>query len=126
MTCPHAETTAILAVFDEAPPEYADHLVDCADCQAVIAEHSTTVAAITPVLAAAPAPVAARPARAPRRRWPLVALLAAAAAVLFVLRPTPPEPHHDPIGLADLNTMNNINDDLLALELELALMDLED
>ncbi|MFT5685148.1 MAG: hypothetical protein ACI8RZ_006097 [Myxococcota bacterium] len=114
MTCPHAETTAILAVFDEAPPDFADHLAGCCDCQTVVAEHRQTIAVITPVLSA-PAPST--------RRWPILALLLAAAVTLIVLRPTPPIP----APLPSLTTLDTLDDsDLHSMELELALMDLED
>ena len=123
MTCPHAETTAILAVFGEAPADFADHLVDCEACQAVIDEHRQTVALISPVLQEPATP--ATPATPARRRWPVLAVLAAAAA-LFVLRPSPaPTPTHAP--LPSLTELQPIVDDseIFAMELELALMDLE-
>lgn len=114
MTCPHAETTAILAVFDEAPADFADHLAGCGDCQTVVAEHRQTVAVITPALSAAPAPGP--------RRWPILALLLAAAAALLILRPAPL-----PAPLPSLTHLDPIDDsELLSMELELALMDLED
>ena len=119
MTCPHAETTAILAVFGEAPADFAEHLVDCEACQAVVNEHRQTVALISPVLQAPATP------ERRRRRWPLLAVLAAAAALL-VLRPSPaPTPTHAP--LPSLTELQPIADDseIFAMELELALMDLE-
>ena len=120
MNCPHAETTAILAVFDEAPPDFAAHLSECDECQAVIDEHRQTVALISPVLQTP----ATRTARA--RRWPIVALLAAAAAVVVLLPGSSPAPTHAPLpSLTDLQPIDDEHE-LFAMELELALMDLED
>ena len=120
MNCPHAETTAILAVFDEAPPEFAAHLSECDACQTVIDEHRQTVALIAPVLQA-PSPQTER-----TRRWPIVALLAAAAAIVVMLPGSSPAPTYAP--LPSLTELQPIDDDheIFAMELELALMDLED
>lgn len=120
MSCPHTETTAILAVFGEAPPDFAEHLVGCGDCQAVIDEHRQTIALISPVLQAPAAPARRS------RRWPLAAVLVAAAALL-VLRPSPaPAPAVAP--LPSLSALQPIDDDseIFAMELELTLMDLDD
>jgi hypothetical protein len=118
MNCPHAETTAILAVFDEAPRDFADHLSGCGECQAVVDEHRQTVAIISPVLQTS------IPRRASARRWPIIALLAAAAALL-VLRPaTAPPPTSAP--LTEFARLHDDDHEIFAMELELALMDLED
>ena len=118
MTCPHAETTAILAVFDEAPRGFADHLSGCGECQAVVDEHRQTVAIISPVIQTS------TPRSPSTRRWPIVALLAAAAALL-VLRPaTAPPPTSAPIP--EFAELHDDDHEIFAMELELALMDLED
>jgi hypothetical protein len=117
MTCPHTATTAILAVFDEAPADFADHLAGCSTCQIVVDEHRQTVAAITPTLLAQPRRPASR-----YRYWPAAALLLAAATALFSLR-QPPLSQPTP----SLSTLDISHDhDLFSLELELALMELED
>ena len=46
MSCPHIQTTAVLAAFGEAPPEYDAHLQGCADCQAVVDAHTETLAVL--------------------------------------------------------------------------------
>ncbi len=120
MTCPHAQTTAILAVFDEAPPDFAEHLARCPACQAVVAEHRQTVAVLTPLLDERPDEPGAAP---PRRRWPIIAALAAAAALLILLPDASAPP---PAPLPALTALDALDADLLSLELELALMDLED
>ncbi|MEL6343820.1 MAG: hypothetical protein AAFV53_11855 [Myxococcota bacterium] len=131
MTCEHSETTAILVLFDEAPPWFAAHLAQCPDCQAVLAEHRETIDVITPHL---PKPVP-KPTPAPifwRRRWrPVAAGMAlAAAALLFVsqmdTRWTNTNTAEDGPALAFAETAawKALDDELLSLEMELALMDL--
>jgi len=117
MICPHAETTAILAVFDEAPADFDDHIAGCHTCQAVVDEHRQTLAVITPVLSVPPIRAAPR-----LRYWPAVALLIAAATVLLILRQPPPSQPS-----LSLNTLDPSHDHaLLSMELELALLELED
>ena len=83
-------------------------------CQAVIAEHRQTLAIITPVLQSR---------RPSRQWWPLAAMLAVAATALFVLQlPSPPPSQPAPIS----HTIDPHAEALYSLELELALMDLED
>ena len=86
--CPHAETTALLHLFGEAPPSYAAHLIDCVECQASLAEHSDTVARVEPALR--PAPRSTLQA-APRRAtvWGFGAALALAAGLALSLLPGP-------------------------------------
>ena len=129
MTCPHAETTAILALFDEAPPDFADHLVGCPDCQATLAEHRETLAVVAPHMPTAPP----RPRSRPRRAAILIATAALAAATLLAVRlwPIPPAGGHpttggDVLALEALDATAADDSRLLALELELALMHLED
>ena len=119
MTCPHAETTAILAVFDEAPRDFADHLSGCGECQAVVEEHRQTVAIISPVIQTF------NPRRSSAPRWPIVAILAAAAALL-VLRPATTPPPSTSAPLPEFAELHDDDHEIFAMELELALMDLED
>lgn len=137
MKCEHCETTAILALFDEAPDWFADHLRQCPECQATLAEHRETLDVITPHLPAPAEPTLERepvvvPLR-PRRWWPTIggSLLAAAAAALAIIGPinsieAPIAP--DSPALAETtdgaNDLGALDDELLAIEMELALMDL--
>ena len=50
MSCPHTETTAILAAFGEAPESFEAHLETCTPCRSVVAEHTQTLAALDPVM----------------------------------------------------------------------------
>ncbi|MFT4975332.1 MAG: hypothetical protein ACI8S6_001219 [Myxococcota bacterium] len=124
MSCPHAESTAILSLFDEAPPDYAAHLHSCADCQATIASHRETIDLISPHIA---------PARPHRRQWPqaIFALAALAACVLlsvrFILPPPPPLTETiEQVSFERDQDEDRLDDALLSLELELALMNLEE
>ena len=125
MSCPHAETTAILYLFGEAPEDYAAHLESCEICQNVILEHQETIEVITPHI---PAPA--------RRRLPVqaiapvAALFAIAAAVLLTVRldllPSNSPPNLDADVTVERFFEAENDSKLLALELELALMHLED
>lgn len=118
MTCPHAETTAILALFGEAPPSFDAHLRGCADCQETLGAHQETLDLITPHLPAAPAV----------RLWPAALIstaAAAAAAALLLLAAPPAQPTAPPLAALD-DEIHQFDEELLSLELELALMDLED
>ena len=130
MSCPHAETTAILAVFGEAPADFAAHLVACAECRAVVDMHTETL----PVLETAQPTLPAR-----KRRWPQwsAGLLIAAAALLAVLTSSiGSDPDHgaidSPVPVDRLTSTpaftafhSNLDSDLSDLELELALLNLE-
>ena len=48
MSCPHTETTAVLAAFGEAPCDFEEHLRECTDCRAVVQEHTATLAMLEP------------------------------------------------------------------------------
>jgi len=118
MSCHHADTTAILALFGEADADFEDHLRGCAACQATVAGHRETIAVISPHLSV--------PAK--RRLWPaalLGTIAAIAAALLLTVLPL------EGTTSADLATVSDteadlLDDGLLALELELALINLED
>ena len=125
MSCPHAESTAILYIFGEAPDDYAAHLEGCEICQNVILEHQETIAVVTPHI---PAPARRRlPVRAVA---PVAAIFAIAAAMLLTVRldllPPNPPPNQDADIIVERFFEAENDSKLLALELELALMHLED
>jgi hypothetical protein len=123
MSCPHAESTAILYLFGEAPADYAAHLEGCEICQNTILAHQETLAVVTPHI---PAQARRRPVRV---LAPIAAIIAIAAAVLLTVRMDPPS-LTTPTLNADVSVepfFEAENDSaLLALEIELALMNLED
>lgn len=88
--CEHAETTVLLYLFGEAPPEYSEHLAGCAECQASLSEHTDTVAMVTPALAK-PQEAELVQLQQPRtpRSWLVGAGLAMAAGVALSLQPAP-------------------------------------
>jgi hypothetical protein len=93
MSCEHAETTVLLYLFGEAPPEYADHLDGCEACQSALLEHADTVALVGPALC----PPAELPAPPPAARWEIWgtaigAGLALAAGLAMTFSPAPPPP----------------------------------
>lgn len=100
MTCPR-EPETLLWLYGEAddPSAVEAHLVGCAPCRAVVAEHETVATALAPMpvdaLTAVPTPARAN------RAGPLVfgGLLALAAAALLVVGLTP-----DPVVQAPLDT----------------------
>lgn len=125
MSCPHAESTAILYLFGEAPEEYAAHLEGCAICQNVILEHQETVEVITPHI-----PVPSRRRLPVQTVAPIAAIFAIAAVLLLTVRldllpSNPPLNHNADITVERFFEADN-DSRLLALELELALMHLED
>lgn len=76
MSCPNAETT-VAWVYGEAPEEHLHHVVACAECAAIVAEHERVMAAVSgvaPALGKAPAK---------RAGWWAVGGLALAAAALL-------------------------------------------
>jgi hypothetical protein len=76
MSCPNAETT-VAWVYGEAPEEHLHHVVACAECAAIVAEHERVMAAVSGVAPALR--------KAPARRaawWALGGLALAAAALL--------------------------------------------
>ena len=131
MSCPHTDTTAVLAAFGEAPDTFNNHLQDCSACRTVVQQHTDTLA----VLDGARTP----PVHQRDRRWPAWtagALLAAAALLAISTGGSTPEPAHhsaaspstvlvpSPVQTA-LPFQSSLDSDLSNLELELALLDLE-
>jgi len=129
MSCPHTETTAVLAAFGEAPADFPDHLAVCSACRAVVDAHTETLAALGVEPAATP--------RGGWRPWHSAVLLAAAvllAVQVFSPGADPlqrtidsPVPETREIVLASqsFSFETTLDSDLSDLELELALMSLE-
>ncbi len=99
MSCRHTETTTTLWLYGEGPEDHDQHVADCEDCQAAVAEHESVAGDIADILPALrrpedewdEAPAAANNNRI-WIRW--VAIGAAAVAVLAglqVLAPVDPE-----------------------------------
>ena len=131
MTCPHTDTTAILAAFGEAPADFDVHLSHCAECQAVVDTHTETLAVLSPALQAPPTPHAQRSWRAG-----VTVVLLAAVALLAIQTLSPQadpareavdSPVHDLQHAAalELSFETSLDSELSDLELELALMSLE-
>ena len=129
MSCPHTETTAVLAAFGEAPPEFENHLSTCDACRTVVRQHTATLAALEPMM---DAPINSTP------RWspPAVVFLMAAAALLavqFTNGATHPDPTQTDaplptqIGDPEVDSFNDhLDDQLASLELQLDLFHLEE
>jgi hypothetical protein len=98
MSCPHTETTAVLAAFGEAPADFEAHLQACAECQEAVDAHTQTLAVLAPV----------SPEVDPDR----------AALEVPVL-----EVHHT--AALTLSFESDLDSDLSDLELELAMLSLE-
>lgn len=130
MSCPHTQTTAVLAAFGEAPAGFEAHLQICGDCQDAVDAHTQTLAVLAPV---APSLATSRP--RPWRSGVTVLLLAAAA--LLTIRTLSPEVDPDRLGLDSpvpevqhtaaltLSFESDLDSDLSDLELDLALLSLE-
>jgi hypothetical protein len=130
MSCPHTETTAVLAAFGEAPADFEAHLQACAECQEAVDAHTQTLAVLAPV-----APAVARSRPLPWRGGVTVMLLAAAA--LLAVRTLSPEVDPDRAALEvpvlevhhtaalTLSFESDLDSDLSDLELELAMLSLE-
>ena len=129
MSCPHTETTAVLAAFGEAPAAFDTHLQSCTDCQAVVDAHTETLAVLAPVI-----PAAAEV----NRTWRggLTVMLLAAAALLAIRGLSPsvdpareaidsPVPQIGHSAALELSFESTLDSDLSDLELELAVMSLE-
>ena len=127
MTCAHTETTAVLAAFGEAPPEFEHHLTQCAACRQAVSEHLQTLSIIDPA-------GAAEPETDRSRRNPYAAGFLAAAGLLlaFQLGQQPsvavPTPTQAPTAVSAEPALFDIplDDELAAIEMELALFNLEE
>lgn len=130
MSCQLSSTTAVLAAFGEAPPQFEDHLSGCADCRATVREHTGTLAVLEPAIRSHSRPAS--------RSWgiPVMGLLIAATALLaFQFTTLDPDPgrsaldspiHTQAIFLDTPSLENTIDEDLVSLEMELALFKLEE
>ena len=135
MSCPHAETTALLAVFGEAPSEFEAHLNNCAECLEVVQSHTQTLSIVEPILKRPQVPAAPRDRN--KRRWASATVLVLLAATLLLAIQLA-EPSSDPSRLAvdspipTATVLNlsrpfdsSLDSDLDTLEIELALFSLE-
>ena len=125
MTCVHTETTAVLAAFGEAPPEFEHHLTQCAACRQAVSEHLQTLSIIESATATETEPA--------RTRWnPYAAGFLAAAGLLlaFQLGQQPsvavPTPMPTAVTAEPALFDTPLDDELSAIEMELALFNLEE
>lgn len=123
MSCPHTETTAILAVFGEAPTSFEAHLQDCPDCLRVVREHTSTLAAIEPMRAEV---------RAPKKRWSPASIgFLVAASALFAFQfgvdsDTGTDASNQPLTMEVDLFDDPIDENLTSIELEIELFHLEE
>ena len=123
MSCPHTETTAVLAAFGEAPADFEAHLRTCPACLDVVRQHTSTLAIIDPLLTRNDTPT---------KRWrlPAVGFLIAAGGLL-ALQFTNPSNEGQPIQTQTLTMEVDLFDDpidenLSTIELEIELFHLEE
>jgi hypothetical protein len=131
MNCTHSDTTAILAVFGEAPANFEAHLSACEDCRSVVRSHLHTLAVLEPALEAEPTPAT----DAAHRFNPYASGFLLAAAVLLGIQfssthpPSTPQDLTDPIHTQATLTedaLDPIDAELAALEFEIAQFHLEE
>ena len=125
MTCVHTETTAVLAAFGEAPPEFEHHLTQCAACRQAVSEHLQTLSIIESATATETEPA--------RTRWnPYAAGFLAAAGLLLAFQlgqqPSVAVPTPMPTAVTAEPALFDapLDDELSAIEMELALFNLEE
>ena len=130
MSCQLSSTTAVLAAFGEAPPQFGEHLSECADCRATVKEHTETLAILEPAIQSQTKPAT--------HSWrvPMIGFLIAATALLaFQFSTIAPVPgrsaldspiHTQAIFLDTPSFESTIDEDLGSLEMELALFNLEE
>ena len=126
MSCPHTETTAVLAAFGEAPEDFESHLSACSECRQVVSEHLQTLSMIEPAMT----PEAPGSTKV-MSRYAIGFLMAAAVLLAIQFLPTETAPLTPPIEHASTTTLDDIfnepiDDELAALEMELALFNLEE
>ncbi len=127
MSCPHADTTAVLAAFGEAPDDFEHHLSECSECRDVVAQHLETLSIVEPTLTNATARVERR-----THVYAIGFLMAAAALLTVQFFPNGEPPHEPPTvhtptaTLADDFFDDHIDNELASLEMELALFNLEE
>jgi len=127
MSCPHTETTAILAAFGEAPDDFEGHLAACDECRQVVAEHLQTLSIIEPA-------VGPSNRQTQQRTSPYAIGFLLAAAALLAVQFVPPNTaieiqttaHNPTTTTVDDIFDEPIDDELASLEVELALFNLED
>ena len=125
MTCVHTETTAVLAAFGEAPPEFEHHLTQCAACRQAVSEHLQTLSIIDSATAAEPETV-----RTPWNPYAAGFLAAAGLLLAFQLGQQPsvavPTPMPTAVTAEPVLFDAPLDDELTAIEMELALFNLEE
>jgi len=123
MNCKHTETTAVLAAFGEAPPEFEAHLRECTACLNVVRQHTATLAAIEPIL---------QEVKVPSRRWrlPAIGFLVAAGGLLALQFSAPssvvPHPSTQTLTMEVDLFDDPIDETLSSIELEIELFHLEE
>ena len=125
MSCPHTETTAVLAAFGEAPTDFEAHLQQCEACLQVVRQHTTTLAAIEPLT---------RVEHTTENRWqiPAIGFLIAATGLLALQFTGPSEVDTGTLVTPQTLTMevdlfdDPIDDNLTSIEIEIDLFHLEE
>lgn len=133
MSCPHTETTAVLAAFGEAPADFEQHLEQCMDCRTVVQEHLQTLSALEPALQQQSEPMASIK---PRFTPPAIVFLIAAGVLLgfqFTTSPSAPASSALKPSLQTQITAKEVDPfdaaidaELASLEIEIALFNLEE
>lgn len=123
MSCPHAETTALLAVFGESPVDFEHHLNGCDECLRVVQSHTQTLSIVEPTLQRVQAAVMEL--NQPKSKWvPGTILVLIAATLLLAVQMTPSstESNHldidSPIHASTIATLQNPFDTNLDLQLD--------
>ena len=124
MSCPHTETTAVLAAFGEAPTDFEAHLQQCDACLQVVRQHTSTLAAIEPI----------RVQYASEKRWrmPAIGFLIAATGLLALQFTDPSKGNTGTIVHTQTITVevdlfdDPIDEDLTSIEIEIDLFHLEE
>ena len=123
MSCPHTETTAILAAFGEAPADFEEHLRVCSDCLDVVRQHTSTLATIEPLL---------QQSHRPQQRWrlPAVGFFIAASGLLafqFSVPTNVETPTSNQTLAMEVDLFDDpIDENLTSIELEIELFHLEE
>ena len=125
MSCPHTETTAVLAAFGEAPTDFEAHLQQCEACLQVVRQHTSTLAAIEPLT---------RVEQTDKKQWsiPAIGFLIAAASLLALQFTDPSKVNTGTIVPTQTLTVevdlfdDPIDENLTSIELEIDLFLLEE
>jgi len=127
MSCPHTDTSAVLAAFGEAPDDFELHLSDCSECRAVVAQHLETLSIVEPTLANVTTETRVR-----SNFYAIRYLIAAAILLTVQFLPAWETPHEAPTVHTPITTLSDdifddhIDNELASLEMELALFNLEE